>query len=174
MNDCRWKLNLITYYRSHFNPEIEAKSQAYVGENKNTLSRLQNISLEQRLGNSEERILRVENSIHEMQSSIKDELTTFRQSMEVIMEVLQGPESSTPLTRRAPLKVKRVERQLVKLNDIESECRKAVEEIVTQIEDDELAANEIEKWEDVRAQIVQAEDQAELYIGRNKNISQCP
>ena len=53
--------------------------------------------------------------------------------------------------------VKRVERQLVKLNNIKSKCRKAVEEIVTQIED-ELAGNEIEKWEDVHAQIVQAED----------------
>ena len=65
------KLNLMTYYRSHFDPEIEAKSQAYVEEYKNTLSRLQNISLERHLGDSEEQIIRVENSIHEMQSSIK-------------------------------------------------------------------------------------------------------
>ena len=156
--------------------------------------------------------------------------------MEVIMEILQSPRSSTLLTRRATLKetgqdqlstiheatrkteikiasaissredasliskmnrkknflinsverimtelhrliyknadVKRVERQLVKLNNIESKCRKAVEEIVTQIENDELVGNEIEKWEDVHAQIVQAEDQAELYIGRNTNVSQ--
>lgn len=35
-----------------------------------------------------------------------------------------------------------------------------------------IAGKEIEKWEDVRAQIVQAEDQAELYIGRNTNVSQ--
>ena len=27
----------MTYYRSHFDPEIEAKSQAYVEQNKNTI-----------------------------------------------------------------------------------------------------------------------------------------
>ena len=39
-----------------------------------------------------------------MQSSIKDELATFHQSMELIMEILQSPQSSTPLTRRATMK----------------------------------------------------------------------
>ena len=63
--------------------------------------------------------------------------------------------------------VKLVERKLTKLNAVESECIKAIDEVVTQLDNDDLAESEIEHWEDVRAQIVQAEDQAELYISRN-------
>ena len=38
------------------------------------------------------------------------------------------------------------------------------------MDNDDLAENEMEHWEDVRAQIVQAEDQAELYIIRNATL----
>ena len=62
--------------------------------------------------------------------------------------------------------VKRVERQLTKLNELQTECLRVVEEIVAILDDEEQVQFEIEKWEDIRAQIIQAEDQAELYIER--------
>jgi cell fate (sporulation/competence/biofilm development) regulator YlbF (YheA/YmcA/DUF963 family) len=62
--------------------------------------------------------------------------------------------------------VNRVERQLTKLTEFESEIVKAVNEVVTNIDDDDLAEEAIEQWEEIRAQVVQAEDQAELYISK--------
>ena len=47
--------------------------------------------------------------------------------------------------------VKLVERKLTKLNALESECIKAIDEIVTQLDNDDLAESEIEHWEDVQA-----------------------
>ncbi|XP_028408802.1 uncharacterized protein LOC114531378 [Dendronephthya gigantea] len=63
--------------------------------------------------------------------------------------------------------IKLVERKLIKLNAIESKWIKAIDETVMQLDNDELAENEMEQWEDVRAQILQTEEQAELYISRN-------
>ena len=56
----------------------------------------------------------------------------------------------------------RVERQLTKLTEFESEIVKVVNEVVTNIDDDDLAEEAIEQWEEIRAQIVQAEDQISL------------
>ena len=66
--------------------------------------------------------------------------------------------------------VKRVERQLTKINDLESEIIKAVDEVVTSINDDDLADEAIEQWEEVRAQVVQTEDKAESYISKTGTL----
>ena len=69
------------------------------------------------------------------------------------------------------VEVKLVERKLAKLNAVEGEYIKAIDEIVAQVDNDDLAEREMEHWEEIRAQIVQAEDQAELYISKNATKS---
>ena len=86
------KERLLQYYRS----KIEAKLEIELDE-RNTLPPSHRETLiEQRLESSEERIIRVEHSIHEMQSSMQNEFSVFRKTMETMMGKLQQPRFSTP------------------------------------------------------------------------------
>jgi len=67
----------------------------------------------------------------------------------------------------------RIERQLKKLNELESDCIHSVEEVLSSVEEEKLTEEVLNEWDDFHSQILRISGRAEDFIAKNGVNTQC-
>ena len=67
----------------------------------------------------------------------------------------------------------RIERQLKKLNEYESDCIHSVEEVLSSVEEEKLTEEVLNEWDDFHSQILRISGRAEDFIAKNGVNTQC-
>ena len=67
----------------------------------------------------------------------------------------------------------RIERQLKKLNELESDCIHSVEEVLSSVEEEKLTEEVLNEWDDFHSQILRISGRAEDFIAKNGVNIQC-